>query len=82
MDFASFWWSIITSSALNQSGNRNNSARYPRSPLTVALPLVGRTSPQTIFTNVDLPAPLGPSRPTSSPSPTLRSIPFSASVVP
>ena len=31
------------------------------------LPPVGRTSPQTIFTSVDLPAPLGPSRPISSP---------------
>ena len=29
---------------------------------------VGRTSPTAIFTSVDLPAPFGPSRPTSSPS--------------
>ena len=38
-------------------------------------PGVGRTRPQAIFTSVDLPAPLGPSRPNSSPSPTSRSTP-------
>ena len=41
-----------------------------------------RTSPTAIFTSVDLPAPFGPSRPTSSPSPTSRSTPFSASTEP
>ena len=43
-----------------------------------ARPAVGRTSPQAILTRVDLPAPFGPSRPTSSPSPTSRSTPTSA----
>ncbi len=38
-----------------------------------AVPSVGRTSPQAILTSVDLPAPFGPSRPSSSPSPTSRS---------
>ena len=37
-----------------------------------------RTSPTAIFTSVDLPAPFGPSSPTSSPSSTARSTPFSA----
>ena len=41
-----------------------------RWPHAIAVPSVGRTSPQAIFVSVDLPAPLGPSRPTSSPSPT------------
>src|SRR5689334_15230001 len=47
-----------------------------------ASPAVGRTRPQAIFTNVDLPAPLGPSRPTSSPSRTSRSTPSRAGVPP
>ena len=55
-------------------------AERPAEPRRV--PLVGRTSPQAIFTSVDLPAPLGPSRPTSSPSPTVRSTPLSASLAP
>ena len=39
-----------------------------------------RTSPQAIFTSVDLPAPFGPSSPTSSPGWTSRSTPASATV--
>src|SRR5687768_10968415 len=48
----------------------------------VAAPAVGRTSPQAILTSVLLPAPLGPSRPTSSPSPTVRLTPLSAWIDP
>ena len=51
-------------------------------PATSAAPPVGRTRPTAIFTSVDLPAPFGPSSPTSSPSPTSRSTPFSASTEP
>ena len=41
-------------------------------------PPTGGTRPAAILTSVDLPAPLGPSRPTSSASPTVRSTPRSA----
>ncbi len=41
-------------------------------PRTWISPLVGVTTPDRTFINVDLPAPLSPSRPTISPSPTLR----------
>ena len=58
-------------------------AREPaRVPQTSAAPPVGRTSPTAIFTSVDFPAPFGPSSPTSSPSPTERSTPESASMRP
>ena len=43
---------------------------------------IGRTRPQPIFTSVDLPAPFGPSRPTSSPASTCRLTPSSATVRP
>src|SRR3954454_12421286 len=49
-----------------------------REPHTSARPALGRTSPQAIFTSVDLPAPFGPSKPTSSPSSTSSSTPPSA----
>src|SRR5688572_29844219 len=49
---------------------------------TVIVPAVGRTRPQATFTSVDLPAPFGPSRPNSSPVPTSRSRPCSATVLP
>ena len=45
------------------------------SPATSASPPDGRTRPQAIFTSVDLPAPFGPSSPTSSPGWTSRSTP-------
>src|SRR5205823_5608062 len=45
-------------------------------------PALARTSPQPIFTRVDLPAPLGPRRPTSSPSSTATSTPPSAFTFP
>ena len=51
-------------------------------PPSLAAPLVGRTSPHAILTSVDLPAPLGPSSPTSSPSPTSRLTPLRASIDP
>ncbi len=47
-------------------------------PQTSTLPALARTSPQAIFTSVDLPAPFGPSSPTSCPSSTSRSTPESA----
>src|SRR6185312_12095062 len=82
------WWSERTSSAVYQPGKRKSSARYPssaraarlpaRAPATSAWPRVARTSPTAIFTSVDLPAPFGPSSPTSSPSSTERSTPLSA----
>jgi hypothetical protein len=54
-------------------------ARDPAgAPQTSARPALGRTSLQAILTSVDLPAPFGPSRPTSSPSSTSRSTPTSA----
>ena len=53
-------------------------ASRPARRAIVAAPAVGRTSPQAIFTSVDLPAPFGPSRPTSSPSPTSRLTPLRA----
>ena len=37
------------------------------SPFMLAVPPLGRTRPQAILTSVDLPAPFGPSKPTSSP---------------
>ena len=52
--------------------NRPGGRAPPRGPRS------GRTRPQAIFTSVDLPAPFGPSSPTSSPSPTSRSTPRSA----
>ena len=51
-------------------------------PHTRTLPPDGRTNPQALLTSVDLPAPLGPSSPTSSPSATTRSTPRSAVVAP
>jgi hypothetical protein len=48
----------------------------------VTLPALGWTKPQAIFVNVDLPAPLGPSSPTSSPGPISNDTPRSASVAP
>src|SRR5207302_4565493 len=51
-------------------------------PPTSTRPVDGRTSPHAIFVSVDLPAPFGPSSPTSSPSPTSRSTPPSASIGP
>src|SRR5205823_112732 len=53
-----------------------------RAPHTSARPDVGRTRPHAILTRVDFPAPFGPSRPTSSLSPTSRSTPLSASTAP
>jgi hypothetical protein len=91
-DPARRWCRISSSSAVVQPGKRNSSARYPSArragaepagvPHTLTLPLDGRTSPAALLTSVDLPAPLGPSSPTSSPSPTVRSTPRSASVRP
>ena len=54
----------------------------PARPPPRASPPDGRTSPQAIFTSVDLPAPFGPSSPTSSPGWTSRSTPASATVAP
>ena len=67
-------------SASPGTGTARRGSRSRRRAATV--PLVGRTSPQAIFTSVDFPAPFGPSRPTSSPSPTVRSTPLSASLAP
>ncbi len=44
----------------------------PGAPWTVTDPAVGRSRPQAILTSVVLPAPLGPSSPTSSPWPMLQ----------
>ena len=51
-------------------------------PSTSARPPLARTRPQAIFVSVDLPAPFGPSRPSSSPRSTCRSTPPSATVAP
>ena len=51
-------------------------------PSTSARPPLARTRPQAIFVSVDLPAPFGPSRPSSSPRSTSRSTPPSATVAP
>ena len=54
---------------LGEVAERRRAAREPaRAPQTSACPPVGRTRPHAIFTSVDLPAPFGPSSPTSSPS--------------
>src|SRR5215813_2409320 len=50
-------------------------------PATVAVPAVGRSSVVSIRRVVVLPAPLGPRKPTISPSATLRSTPRTASTV-
>src|SRR4051794_24326533 len=48
-------------------------------PATRALPAVGRSRVQRILMVVDLPAPFGPRKPNSSPVPTVRSMPRTAS---
>ena len=58
-------------------------ARASRSmsrPQIRASPPVLLTSPARILISVDLPAPLGPSRPNSDPRGIARSMPFSASL--
>ena len=69
--------SDAAAAARPRSASPGSGTARPGSPSAVAawsrataLPLVGRTSPHAIFTSVDLPAPFGPSSPTSSPSPT------------
>ena len=63
--------------APRDSRARARAAREPaRAPATSARRRSARTSPTAIFTSVDLPAPFGPSSPTSSPSPTSRSTPL------
>src|SRR5207249_5201723 len=47
---------------------------------TVAVPLVGYSRPESIFSVVVLPAPFGPRNPTSSPSPTMKLTSFTATV--
>src|SRR5687768_11562229 len=47
---------------------RARAARWPSgAPSSEALPLVGSTSPSSIFTDVVLPAPFGPRNPNTSP---------------
>ena len=66
---------------LGEVADRRPRRRLPAAwPATRASPAVGRTRPQAIFASVDLPAPLGPSRPTISPSATSSETPRSASV--
>ena len=82
---ASRWWSCDSSSRaqpvgeaeqLGEVADRACAAGVPAgAPRDLRRPPVGRTSPQAIFTSVDLPAPLGPSSPISSPSRTSRSTP-------
>src|SRR3954469_6853653 len=48
------------------------------SPLTRISPSVGATTPDTHLINVDLPAPLGPSRQCTSPARTSKSTPLRA----
>ena len=52
------------------------------SPPTVTVPRSGLTMPQIIATVVDLPAPLGPSRPTISPRPAMMDTPATAGLSP
>src|SRR5207342_684735 len=47
-------------------------------PYTLAVPSLGVRKPAIIFIVVDLPAPLGPSRPSTSPGSTLKLIPSTA----
>ena len=47
-------------------------------PLTSAVPAVGGSSVASIRISVDLPAPLGPSRPKISPSSTAKLMPLTA----
>src|SRR5438105_4626666 len=47
-------------------------------PSTLALPPVGASRPQSTRMSVDLPEPLGPSRPKTMPRWTVRSTPFRA----
>ena len=53
-------------------GPRGPAANRPARPSTSTPPPLGRTRPQAILVRVDLPAPLGPSSPTSSPRPDLQ----------
>ena len=54
-------------------GRRSGGRWMTSSPSMVMLPAVGRSKPPTMRRSVDLPEPEGPSRQTSSPSPTVRS---------
>ena len=51
-------------------------------PSTVSCPPSGRRKPSSKCSNVDLPAPLGPSNPNTSPCSTRRSSPLSTSSAP
>ena len=57
-------------------------ARRGVEPRTRTVPLVGWVRPRTMSRVVDLPAPLGPRKATTSPGPTLRSRPFTACTAP
>src|ERR1035437_2366049 len=48
----------------------------------VTLPEFGLSSPQMVFMVVDLPEPFGPTRPTTSPAPTVREMPSTTVLVP
>ena len=50
-------------------------------PPKVMVPVRG-SRPEMAFSSVLLPAPLGPSRATISPAPTVRSMPFSTPILP
>ena len=73
-----------------RSGTRARPARNSSSgerPLTSwpsksTLPARGTSRPAIVFNSVDLPAPLGPMRPTTSPDPTLRFASRSAEISP
>ena len=81
---------LVGASASRGSGTARRDSRSPRAPRPSrpARPpprrgrRVARTRPQAIFVSVDLPAPFGPSRPSSSPGATSRSTPPSATVAP
>ena len=58
------------------------SAPVTSRPASVTRPLTGRTNPATVFSNVVLPAPFGPTRATSSPSSTCNDTPCRATTAP
>src|SRR4051794_1014738 len=68
-----FWKTIPT--FLPRKRASASSSSVPRScPATCTRPLSGRSSPAATISNVDLPEPDGPTRPTASPVPICRSM--------
>ena len=70
-------WKTTLLASRAASGSRATSK-----PATRALPALGTIAVVSMPTVVDLPAPLGPSRPKTSPAATVKSMPFTASTPP